>query len=408
MANREILINLLKDLLDKNLCVIEKRNTNEIKDLSLLSTTVTTIQKNIKSCATMTNKIIEKMKQKEEEERKKKEEMKHKRSQSQGGMNKTGTAKKILQRNKTEANLKSKQTEKTLRPNKSMGTFLRSADKMAKSNNNKTIPGSTTKTSHNLKPLSLTESKSSRDFNKTTGDNTKKMTKNATSTNLTEPGHKRTKSEGVNGGKEKTLKRELTKPKLTDKKTNKTDTKDDKKDKEHKKENTKKKDISKNDKQKDNQKKTEHKKDEPKKEESKKEETKKEEPKKEETKKEEIKIEEIKKEEPRKEEPKKEQLKKEEPRNEETKKEEPKTVESKKEEPKKEESPKPKIKKDEVISKNIKRISDFLQLKEQYALSKLSKKTIIAFFEIMKSKYDTAISPIQKEIDSLLEVSFII
>ena len=49
MANREILINLLKDLLDKNLCVIEKRNTNEIKDLSLLSTTVTTIQKNIKS-----------------------------------------------------------------------------------------------------------------------------------------------------------------------------------------------------------------------------------------------------------------------------------------------------------------------------------------------------------------------
>ena len=75
MANREILLSLLKQLLVEKLQPLEKRNTNEIKDLGTLAVSMKTIEKNVKASCDMTNRIIEKMKQKAEEEKKKNQNM---------------------------------------------------------------------------------------------------------------------------------------------------------------------------------------------------------------------------------------------------------------------------------------------------------------------------------------------
>lgn len=352
MANREILISLLKQLLDDKLQPLEKRNTNEIKDLGTLAVSMKTIEKNVKASCDMTNRIIEKMKQKAEEEKKKKEAMTHKRSQSMGASAKTN-GKRTMARNKTEANLHAKtNTGKTLTRNKTVGTIMRTADKMK--DKNKTNPGSNSKP-HNIKTFSLTASKSTRDFNKK-DEKEHKMTRNNTTRNVTEPGHKRNKSEGV---KDKNPKKETTKPKVNDNK---------------KKTDSKKNSIS-----------TTH--------EAKKEEIKKEEVKKEEVKKEEnTKTEETKKE---------EEAIKTEVKTEEKKKEEPPKEEPPKEEPKPE-LPKPKVNKATVISKNIKRISQYLQPSEQFILSKLNKETLISYSDILKSEYDTKLDSSQKDIDALL------
>ena len=63
MANREILLSLLKQLLDEKLQPLEKRNTNEIKDLGTLAVSMKTIEKNVKASCDMTNRIIEKIEQ---------------------------------------------------------------------------------------------------------------------------------------------------------------------------------------------------------------------------------------------------------------------------------------------------------------------------------------------------------
>ena len=357
MANREILLSLLKQLLDEKLQPLEKRNTNEIKDLGTLAVSMKTIEKNVKASCDMTNRIIEKMKQKAEEEKKKKEATTHKRSQSMGGSSKTANGKRTMARNKTEANLHSKtNTGKTLVRNKTVGSIMRTADKMK--DKNKTTPGSSAK--HNIKPMSLTASKSTRDFNKKE-DKVHKMTRNNTTRNVTEPGHKRNKSEGV-VGKEKITKKENSKPKVNDNK---------------KKTESKKNSIT-----------GTH--------DTKKEEAPKTEVKKEETQKTEVKKEEAPKAETKKEEaPKAETKKEEEVKKEEEKKEPPK------EEPKPE-PPKPKVNKGTVISKNMKRISQYLQPSDQFILSKLNKETLVSYSEILKSEYDTKLETSQKDIDTLL------
>ena len=60
MANREILLSLLKQLLDEKLQPLEKRKKNEIKDLGTLAVSMKTIEKNVKASCDMTNRIIEK------------------------------------------------------------------------------------------------------------------------------------------------------------------------------------------------------------------------------------------------------------------------------------------------------------------------------------------------------------
>ena len=364
MANREILLSLLKQLLDEKLQPLEKRNTNEIKDLGTLAVSMKTIEKNVKASCDMTNRIIEKMKQKAEEEKKKKEAMMHKRSQSMGGSSKTTNGKRTMARNKTEANLHAKtNTGKTLVRNKTVGSIMRTADKMK--DKNKTTPGSSTK--HNIKTFSLTASKSTRDFNKKE-DKEHKMTRNNTTRNVTEPGHKRNKSEGV-VGKDKITKKENSKPKVNDSKK-KTESKKNSITSTH---DTKKEEVPKTEVKKEETPKTE-------------------EPKKEETPKTDVNKEEAPKTEPKKE----EEIKKEE-----GKKEEPPKVEPPKEEPKPE-PPKPKVSKSTVISKNMKRISQFLQPSEQFILSKLNKEILVSYSDILKSEYDSKLESSQKDLDSLL------